>query len=660
MKKILIIIVVFLFTTADIYAKKVDEATARTVGLNFFTKKINSPAFKKITDLELIYKGTDGKSNVTYYIFNASKDGFVIISGDDVVNPILAYSDEGSFDPNNLSPAIKEWLENYSSQISYAIEQKYNSALDINSEWERYMTGNLTCDDAKGIVGPLIKTFWDQGEGYNNKCPADTAGPGNHCYAGCVAVAMGQIMYYWQWPIKGLGSHSYTCSPYGTLSANFGNTTYNWSIYEGGAPLILYHCGVSVDMVYTPDASGSSTEKVINAFSNYFYYCNAQYVHKSSYTDAQWVSLLKAELDAGRPIQYTGSYKDQMGYFHGHSFDCDGYNSSTGLFHINWGWGGECDGYFTISNLVVTHNGLLQNYIYDQGAAIHIQPTKITGPDVICSSSQFQLSGYGLSGTFTWKLTNGNGWTFSNGSTSITGSSLTSVTIIPGPSAGAGSPTITVTGGNLCCAISKNFIIKTIPATPGIITISPSSPSYCKLDSRSFSVIPVASATLYNWTYTPINSGLDIEKTNTNGNTVSVTFIKTGTYTVKVAAGNECGLSAYNTGKTFLVNSCVTFNSLNETSEYSEAVNEKVLSADSNEGDDIQFSVFPNPADNKIEISLPEEAEIEILNIEGQIMKRINAEKTVFSVDISDYAKGMYFVKIKTEDGVRVKKFIKE
>ncbi|MGC9336786.1 MAG: C10 family peptidase, partial [Candidatus Cloacimonadia bacterium] len=166
------------------------------------------------------------------------------------------------------------------------------------------------------------------------------------------AVAMAQIMRYHKYPEHGTGSSSYYYGPYGWISADFGNATYNWdnmpnylTDYNDDVALIGFHCGVSVEMMYGPEGSGAYSSDVPYALINYFNYASSvSYEERWYYSDTQWENLLQTELSAKRPVYYSGS-----GSSGGHAFVCDGYNGS--YFHFNWGWGGLYNGYFYLSAL---------------------------------------------------------------------------------------------------------------------------------------------------------------------------------------------------------------------------------------------------------------------------------------------------------------------
>jgi len=206
-------------------------------------------------------------------------------------------------------------------------------------------------------VLPLLTTLWAQDCYYDALCPADPAGPCSHAVTGCVATAIAQILKYHNFPSQGVGQHTYDCPPYGQQSANFGNTTYDWSAMPDSVAAnntavatLMYHAGVSVDMSYTATGSGASDVNVPVAFLNYFNYSpEIDIINKASYPDVEnFKSILRADLDAHLPICYGGFNSTGTA---GHEFVCDGYRTSDGTFHFNWGWSGFANGYYAIGNL---------------------------------------------------------------------------------------------------------------------------------------------------------------------------------------------------------------------------------------------------------------------------------------------------------------------
>lgn len=353
-------------------AKPIDEATAKQVGQNFLATRTTTAAFKTGLQLELAvaekskaYNAQSSSASIAYYyIFNvANGDGFVIVSADDKAIPVLGYSDAADFNPTNIAPQTAKWLEGYKAEIRSIIQSNATQSAEVATQWQELIQGKPLDNTIDASVSPLVQTKWDQSPYYNALCPYD-AGAAQRTVSGCVATAMAQVMKFWNYPTTGTGNHSYNHSSYGTLSANFGATTYNWgsmpntvSSSNSAVATLMYHCGVSVDMNYDVAANGGSGAYVISsqspvtncaeyAFETYFgYKTSLQGVERVNYSQTQWMNLIKGELNAGRPVLYAG-----FGSGGGHAFVCDGYDNNDFL-HFNWGWSGAYDGYFSVNGL---------------------------------------------------------------------------------------------------------------------------------------------------------------------------------------------------------------------------------------------------------------------------------------------------------------------
>ena len=424
--------------------KIIDKATAEIVGKNFLESvrpvkpDLAVRALKadvKALKLDLIHQGASrtkfakrSKSKTRaklltlkqdedpcFYVFNSSEKGFVIVSADDSIEPIFGYSDENSFDERNIPPAMVEYLENMRLDMLQKRKNKKAENKDITSRWKELKKGNKSNkSNAKetkktygnsgsglgsgppsfAVMGPFIKTKWDQGPPYNLFCPKD-------CPTGCVATAMAQIMFYYGFPDIGTGSH--TCSEKNKgfaskvlpgsvdynpnnekVTANFGATTYRWDfmpqkLTEDLSPFseinsvatLMLHCGISADMDYTTKGSYAYVEDAKNALKNYFKYdkdigFDGEGVSGMS-ENKTWENLLISELKNLRPILYCGEGSGS------HAFICDGF-STNGLFHFNWGWGGSWDGYFSITGL---RPGTDDNFNIDNNFIFKIIPNGI-------------------------------------------------------------------------------------------------------------------------------------------------------------------------------------------------------------------------------------------------------------------------------------------
>ena len=378
MKKLLVIVAALVVFAGQMFAAPVDVNTAKELGAKFL--KNNVVSAKDITDVEHVYTFSNDEGVAYLYVFNYD-NGFVVMAADDRAYPVLGHGDEGAFDINNIPDGMLYFFGHYGRQIQYAIDNELVAEADVTEQWDLLRKEGVTMKTrGEKAVQPLLTTTWNQDWPYNYYAPAcQSYWTNNHCYAGCVATAMSQVMKYWNWPETGVGEHSYSSSSYGgTLSANFGNTTYEWSIMPnsvtsanaGGlaVALLMYHCGIAVDMDYAPDGSGAHTEDVADALITYFRYgACANMKSRDSYTRTKWEDMLIEQLDRGIPFVYAGS--DSNG---GHAFNCDGYNNQR-RFHFNWGWSGSGNNYFQIDALN-SGNGNFNSY---QRAVFEIIPDYI-------------------------------------------------------------------------------------------------------------------------------------------------------------------------------------------------------------------------------------------------------------------------------------------
>ncbi len=490
MKKLLLILwfcalVLGLYAQNDTRRNNLDSSTERTthvsateaqeVGYVFLRSSSNGTRGGSLRqqDMQLVYTGTAADGTDCYYVFALQPTGFVIVSADERVKPILGYSYTNNFVVEDMPINVVSWLDNYKNQIKAVVDNNYQSDMETRTTWTRLKAGQATTDRSGTSVAPLLQTTWNQNCYYNQLCPMDSSGPCNRVYAGCVATAMAQVMRYWEWPNQGFNSHSYTCD-YGTLSVDFTTGIYNYdnmpdavnystsaSQKEEVAKLI-YHCGVAVDMDYGPDGSGAYSSDVPAALYNYFAYTdNGSFVYQSSYSETNWANLIKQELDNMRPVYYSGHGSG------GHAFVCDGYDEN-GLFHFNWGWSGSSDGYFELSTL----NPSTHDFSSSQAAVIGI---KSAGTFMRCSDTELSFSarvgeqstiqtitvcGHGLSGSISVSASSGfkvskNGVLFYSSLTLPASGGKLYVKYVPTQS-GDVTGTLTLTAGSYSLEVTLN------------------------------------------------------------------------------------------------------------------------------------------------------------------------------------------------------------
>ena len=345
MKKLSLLWLALAMAVGVAYAAPVDVNLAKTLGQKYVQNTLGN----KTASLSLAYTEISAAGTDALYIFNFDH-GYVVVAADDHACPILGYSEDAPFDVENIPEGLRYYLGYYARQIQFAIDHDLPTEVAIADQWYLLGKEGVTMKNRMSkSVSPLLATTWNQDYPYNYYAPTAYGGPGGHCYAGCVATAMSQVMKYWNWPETGVGSHSYSTSTYGgTLSVNFGETTYDWanmpnSVVSANAQglavaLLMYHCGIAVDMDYDPSGSGANTADAVDAVINHFRYgACTKLEYRDEYTKTQWEDLLIAQLDKGLPMVYAGTDSNGSG---GHAFNCDGYNDQR-KFHFNWGWSGQ-------------------------------------------------------------------------------------------------------------------------------------------------------------------------------------------------------------------------------------------------------------------------------------------------------------------------------
>ena len=431
------ITILFLFLVCMItgFSNPVNRQTAQTVATNFWNVVTGQNGSSRWIDI------TEETPFQEFYLFTRDDGkGFVIVAADDCVQPILGYSTDSRF-VTPLPPSVEWFLNGFEHEIAYCKENNITATSEITLQWVQLMEGEYSPQSTTAVT-PMLTTNWNQNPYYNNLCPDSS---GYHAYAGCSAIATSQVMKYWNWPISGIGSHSYYDDNFGYQYANFGTTTYNWSLMPNylsssssaaqvnAVATLVYHVGVAMEMNYGLDGSSAYTNSygysdlpcAELALKDYFRYKSTIHsVYREDVTNSVWISTLNSELNAGRPIIERGGGDDG-----GHAFVCDGYDNN-GLYHINWGWGGSSNGYFAHNNL----NPGSMAFNDGNALVVGIEPDgQIT---LSPSTLNFSQSGGSLAFTVTSYSANSSSWTASSNQSWLTLS----------PTTGAGSgATTTVT-----------------------------------------------------------------------------------------------------------------------------------------------------------------------------------------------------------------------
>lgn len=284
-----------------------------------------------------------------YYIYNDSRGkGFVVVAGDDDMGQVVGYSHTGTLDTLRASQELKFLLSAYRDAFRQLQRQPATRA-----------TVTTTPPNRKAVA-PMLTTAWNQDDPYSRLT--------GYNFTGCVATAVAQIMYYHRWPERGKGSYSYVVrSDNRTMSVDFSQSVYPWdkmlpkyntlmALADAEAcqavALLMRDVGVSVHMQYTSTSSGAQTYMAAKALKTYFDYSTSM-LNKTDEGAAAFTRILRKEIENGFPVYISGSVKSGGS---GHAWVVDGVDKDN-LFHMNFGWGGGGDGYFSVTALNLATTG---------------------------------------------------------------------------------------------------------------------------------------------------------------------------------------------------------------------------------------------------------------------------------------------------------------
>lgn len=407
MKRFLFLLILFLGGIAS--AENVTEDQARQLALSFWKSALitrgGTPSLQLAFDSESIATRSSGLEPAYYVFDNAGGPGFVIVAGDDVAMPVLGYSFEYEFPKDNLPVNLKAWLEYMRDEVNEARRSGTKAEAVVTRTWGNIVAGTPVVE--------LETAKWNQERPYNMLCPTVN---GQFSYTGCTITALAIVMRYHQWPEKGVGTlpgyQTYTHSV--TVPDLPLGHTYDWENmlleypYSGysqaeatAVATLMRDCGIMVQADYGPVGSfgtAASTYYIPAGLKTYMGYDKrTRIISRNYYTTSEWNSLMQAELDSNRPVIYSGFNEEA-----GHAFVLDGY-TDQGYYHVNWGWGGYCDGYFLLTALDPVGQGAGGSeggYNMSQDAVIGIQ--KDTGEKGIeeLRYTECTIDGHHVNGLF--------------------------------------------------------------------------------------------------------------------------------------------------------------------------------------------------------------------------------------------------------------------
>lgn len=369
MKKILSIFLTILPAFA-LYGETVSPDVAKMAA-----EKVLSSSTRSGMKLTLVnaseVNSTRSAKEPAYYIFNSSEGGFAIIAASDAAHPVLAYSLEGSFSMDSSMPEnLSEWLAEYRSQIEESRRSGGKATDEVKAEWEAILKVNAA---SSTTVVDLNTPEWGQGDPFNRKCPKVGK---DATLVGCTAVAISEVMAHYGYPVSGTGNlPAYTTDGGISVPALELGEEYKWKDmlpkYKGvsfnaaqadAVSTLCYHIAVMAQANFGVSATGASLDQSIPRLAEYMQYDKGTAKYAKSYLSGdEWKSMLKAEVDAGRPVLMSGTSSAGGS----HAFILEGYDSAD-RFLMNWGWNGTSNGFYLLS--------ALGSYTLSQVAHIGIRP----------------------------------------------------------------------------------------------------------------------------------------------------------------------------------------------------------------------------------------------------------------------------------------------
>jgi len=400
MKKLAVVLIFCLLGLTLSAQRFVSMSEAKTAAVHYMAQKFGDQQYTQ--DNILVVHELKQKGHTLIYEVLFKNNTSVLLSGVKSCKAIVGYRFKtGGISVLNqskdvVSPGMNIFLEKCCVQILYAIEEMDNKNW-VSGEWKELLKPEADKSTQKfhsGVYGPLITSAWGQTKAYPKTCDGYNyyvkettqvcaCASISKCPAGCVAVAMGQIMRYWQYPYK---------SPYT-------GENYDWSnmpdTLKAKSPRfekerkaiarLLRDCGESAEMqyCYAPKRYGCQSFawplKACDGFINKFNYSsNAERKLRSSSNTKSWKAMLIDNIKRGFPVLYASASLAVKDYAEcGHAYVCDGYNENTDMFHFNWGYDGEANGWYTLDNLVIKLSKQPYNWNHLERMVINIYPSYI-------------------------------------------------------------------------------------------------------------------------------------------------------------------------------------------------------------------------------------------------------------------------------------------
>ena len=374
----LLLFAITIVSFITIHAESIDRNTAYEKAVSFMQKRNAAITFNKSKAHKIVGKTTN--TTQSYFVFNAENDkGFVIVSGNDQTEPIIGFADEGSFDYDNIPPALQFMLDHYAEELDSLNEEQNDNSFENTTQPRKVVSLPRTA------IEPFCTRMWGQGEPYWNLSPIDG---GKRCGIGCLASSVAITMGYFNWPQVTTTIPAYTTTTRGIYMKELEPWTVDWdhiidrydyqytSEQAEAVSRFMLYVSQAMKADFTNSGVNAYISSAIYGLINYFGYDPAlHHVYLSDFdTVNDFNDLVYAEISQGRPVLFDGfSLPTPSANVAGHAFVCDGYDRND-MFHINWGWGGYCNGYFRVTMVNPYKTTRNRNYSKNLGALIGLQP----------------------------------------------------------------------------------------------------------------------------------------------------------------------------------------------------------------------------------------------------------------------------------------------
>lgn len=347
MKRLSLLFTAILLTSA-VVANPIDLAKAKALAQEYLTDRAEP------TLCHAAKARKAGCQTPPYYVFSRGEgQGYVIVAGDDCIPPIIGYTESGDFDESKEAPQLLAMLDHYAQLVETLQAERRNTPYD----GEEAVPGPRRAPAGRIDVPILLTTHWHQSAPYSDMVPK--LPNGNRALVGCVATAGSQVFYYWRRDLPDAVPATTPTYDYGAAPATAeyqikAGTPLKWELmcnnytnqpaeYKEAVAVLCAAVGMQGYLEY-----GESTGGYIWNLPYDLYNLRWQQANKDdNFSDDTWSALIYSELKKGRPVVYSGYLED----WEGHALVIDGYKASGDLFHFNYGWGGQSDGFYTVRAL---------------------------------------------------------------------------------------------------------------------------------------------------------------------------------------------------------------------------------------------------------------------------------------------------------------------